>query len=87
MDTRRAGAPYPSRMATDSQQPADPAARLQFDDPLSLRSADDTDSGWGEGTGGDGGPVSGPRGGQPGDPGDAAADLARFLEEKPPHHL
>jgi hypothetical protein len=53
-----------------------PAAALVFDDPLSQRSADDTDAGWGErpsqdGTGGQGG----------------AGDLARFLDEKPPHHL
>ena len=85
MNTRRAGTPYSSCMTTGSQQPADPAARLQFEDPLSLRSADDTDSGWGEGqAGGDGGTGSGPRG-QSGP--QAAADLARFLEEKPPHHL
>ncbi|QPP08367.1 hypothetical protein G4Z16_20395 [Streptomyces bathyalis] len=67
-------------MTTGSQQPPDPAARLSFDDPLSLRSADDTDSGWGEGQEGDGGTS---RGGQSA----SAADLARFLEEKPPHHL
>ncbi|WP_055484215.1 hypothetical protein [Streptomyces sp. WMMB 322] len=71
-------------MTTGSQQPADPAARLQFEDPLSLPSADDTDSGWGEDRAGAGATGSGARGGQPGD---AAADLARFLEEKPPHHL
>jgi hypothetical protein len=73
-------------MTTGSQQPGDPAARLQFDDPLSLRSADDSDSGWGEGQGGDGGTGRGsaPRGERPGN---ADADLARFLEEKPPHHL
>lgn len=70
-------------MTTGSQQPSDSAARLSFDDPLSLRSADDTDSGWGEGQAGDGGTSSGSRGGQSGN----TADLARFLEEKPPHHL
>jgi hypothetical protein len=81
-------------MTTGSQQPDDPAARLQFDDPLSLRSADDTDSGWGEGRAGDGaGGTSAAEaqeegsGSREGQPGDAAADLARFLEEKPPHHL
>lgn len=84
MDTRRTRTPYSSCMTTGSQHPADPAARLHFDDPLSLRSADDCDSGWGEGRAGDGGTGRGARGGQPGD---AAADLARFLEEKPPHHL
>jgi hypothetical protein len=45
--------------------------RLVFDDPLDQRSADDTDDGWGER------PASG----------SGAADLARFLDEKPPHHI
>ncbi|MDN3293034.1 hypothetical protein QWM81_03015 [Streptomyces ficellus] len=44
---------------------------LIFDDPLDQQSADDTGRGWGERP-----PV-----------GDSAADLARFLDEKPPHHL
>ncbi len=77
MDTRPAGAPYPGDMSTGSQRPADPAAALDFGDPLGLPSVDDTDGGWGEGTSGAG----------PGSSGDAAADLARFLDEKPPHHL
>ncbi|WP_043264746.1 hypothetical protein [Streptomyces sp. CT34] len=47
------------------------AAALIFDDPLGRQSSDDTDRGWGER------PASG----------DSAADLARFLDEKPPHHL
>ncbi|MCM2579061.1 hypothetical protein [Streptomyces meridianus] len=47
------------------------AAALIFDDPLSRPSADDTDAGWGERS----------------SRGDGAADLARFLAEKPPHHL
>ncbi|WP_073442912.1 hypothetical protein [Streptomyces yunnanensis] len=47
------------------------AAALIFDDPLSQQSADDTDRGWGE---------------RPTAAG-SAADLARFLDEKPPHHL
>ncbi|MFE2158559.1 hypothetical protein ACFW9M_12135 [Streptomyces lydicus] len=47
------------------------AARLIFDDPLSQQSSDDTDRGWGDRPTGGGG----------------AADLARFLDEKPPHHL
>jgi hypothetical protein len=85
MDTRCTGRPYASRMTTGSQQPADPAARLQFDDPLSLPSADDTDSGWGEVRAGEGGSADSGSGG--GQPAGAAADLARFLEEKPPHHL
>ncbi|NGO73218.1 hypothetical protein [Streptomyces boncukensis] len=57
-----------------SGAPADPAAGLVFDDPLSRRSEDDSDRGWGEGASGGSG-----TGG--------AADLARFLDEKPPHHL
>lgn len=48
-----------------------PAAKLIFDDPLNQQSSDDTDRGWGERPAG----------------GDSAADLARFLDEKPPHHL
>lgn len=80
MDTRLTGAPYAGDMSTGdtgagSQRPADPAAALDFGDPLSMPSADDSDSGWGEGA--PGGTRSG----------DAAADLARFLDEKPPHHL
>ncbi len=47
-------------------------ARLVFDDPLYGRGGDDSDRGWGDR------PVS--RGG-------SAADLARFLDEKPPHHI
>ncbi|CAM5514325.1 hypothetical protein [Streptomyces abikoensis] len=54
-------------------RPRDPAAAaaLIFDDPLSQQSSDDTDRGWGER------PASG----------GPAADLARFLDEKPPHHI
>lgn len=48
-----------------------PRPRLVFDDPLDQQSSDDTDRGWGERS---------PAGG-------SAADLARFLDEKPPHHL
>jgi hypothetical protein len=51
--------------------PREPRAALVFDDPLDRQSSDDTDRGWGER----------PRGE------DAAADLRRFLDEKPPHHL
>ncbi|MFD6150995.1 hypothetical protein [Streptomyces sp. NPDC060243] len=47
-------------------------ARLVFDDPLYGRGRDDSDRGWGDR------PV--PRGG-------STADLARFLDEKPPHHI
>ncbi|WP_171166793.1 hypothetical protein [Streptomyces sp. I05A-00742] len=49
-----------------------PAAALIFDDPLDRQSSDDTDRGWGER------PVTGQG---------SAADLARFLDEKPPHHI
>ncbi|MFD4373961.1 hypothetical protein [Streptomyces sp. NPDC058486] len=48
-----------------------PKPAIVFDDPLDAQSADDTDRGWGERP---------PAGG-------GAADLARFLDEKPPHHL
>ncbi|MFD3541770.1 hypothetical protein ACFWUQ_20050 [Streptomyces sp. NPDC058662] len=48
-----------------------PKPRLVFDDPLDQQSSDDTDRGWGE---------RAPAGG-------SAADLARFLDEKPPHHI
>ncbi|MFF3289093.1 hypothetical protein [Streptomyces sp. NPDC003023] len=58
----------------DAKQPGqqDLEPRLIFDDPLDQQSADDTDRGWGE---------------RPLSSGDSAADLARFLEEKPPHHI
>ncbi|KNE83083.1 MULTISPECIES: hypothetical protein [Streptomyces] len=60
-------------MSTPAPGPAprDPADSLVFDDPLAQPSADDTDSGWGERPAG----------------GDGATDLARFLDEKPPHHI
>ncbi|MET8127226.1 hypothetical protein ABZV67_26580 [Streptomyces sp. NPDC005065] len=48
-----------------------PKPALIFDDPLDQQSADDTDRAWGE---------RAPAGG-------SAADLARFLDEKPPHHV
>ncbi|GHB72515.1 hypothetical protein GCM10010347_48510 [Streptomyces cirratus] len=47
-----------------------PKPKLDFGDPLDQQSSDDTDRGWGERP---------PAGG-------SAADLARFLDEKPPHH-
>ena len=50
----------------------DPKDALVFDDPLSRPAADDTDRGWGE---------------RPTPAGDSSVDLARFLDEKPPHHL
>ncbi|MBC2876035.1 MULTISPECIES: hypothetical protein [Streptomyces] len=54
-----------------STAPEPKPASLIFDDPLDRQSTDDTDRGWGER------PTSG----------DSAADLARFLDEKPPHHI
>ncbi|WP_030668494.1 hypothetical protein [Streptomyces cellulosae] len=50
----------------------EPKPELIFDDPLDQQSSDDTDRGWGE---------------RPGAGGDSAADLKRFLDEKPPHHI
>lgn len=61
----------PEGAAPDPAQQRDPAAALVFDDPLSQPSADDSDAGWGERPSQGGG----------------ANDLARFLDEKPPHHL
>ncbi|MEW2069822.1 hypothetical protein [Streptomyces sp. NPDC007346] len=56
-----------------AQPPQEPKPKpvLIFDDPLDQQSADDTDRGWGERPSGSSG----------------AADLARFLDEKPPHHI
>ncbi|WP_371616278.1 hypothetical protein [Streptomyces sp. NBC_00454] len=56
---------------SQAPKPAKPKPRLVFDDPLDQQSSDDTDRGWGERP---------PAGG-------SAADLARFLDEKPPHHV
>lgn len=56
-----------------STPPREAAASIVFDDPLGRPAGDDTDRGWGEGGRGEG---QGPD-----------ADLARFLDEKPPHHL
>ncbi|WP_405735710.1 hypothetical protein OG885_26260 [Streptomyces sp. NBC_00028] len=61
-------------MSTASDpEPRAPKPSLVFDDPLDQQSSDDTDRGWGERAGTDGA--------------DSAADLKRFLDEKPPHHL
>ncbi|MFI8914187.1 hypothetical protein ACIGW4_21575 [Streptomyces sp. NPDC053513] len=57
---------------TGTHSESTPKPALVFDDPLDRQSADDTDRGWGE---------------RPPAGGDSAADLARFLDEKPPHHL
>ncbi|MFC9248405.1 hypothetical protein ACFT7S_31600 [Streptomyces sp. NPDC057136] len=64
----------PQQPQEHQQQPpqeSEPTSALVFDDPLDRQSSDDTDRGWGERT---------PSGG-------SAADLARFLDEKPPHHI
>jgi len=53
-------------------EPRDPKNALVFDDPLSRQSSDDTDDGWGE---------------RPSTDSDSVADLKRFLDEKPPHHI
>ncbi|MFH8882315.1 hypothetical protein [Streptomyces californicus] len=73
-----APAPGPRDAKQQEQQPQErphreekPKPVLIFDDPLDRQSADDTDRGWGE---------------RP-PAGDSAADLARFLDEKPPHHI
>ncbi|MEV8590089.1 hypothetical protein [Streptomyces sp. NPDC051180] len=60
------------RPGTPSDVTDRPKPVIVFDDPLDQQSADDTDRGWGE---------------RPPAGGDSAADLARFLDEKPPHHL
>ncbi|MGW1890191.1 hypothetical protein ACWCP6_07950 [Streptomyces sp. NPDC002004] len=62
----------PREPRRDPHPRRDPQDALVFDDPLSQQSSDDTDRGWGERPRGDG---------------DSAADLARFLDEKPPHHI
>ncbi|MER5276258.1 hypothetical protein ABT025_10940 [Streptomyces sp. NPDC002809] len=66
-----APAPGPRDSKPDSPDRPKPKPALIFDDPLDQQSADDTDRGWGE---------RAPSGG-------SAADLARFLDEKPPHHV
>ncbi|WP_199185674.1 hypothetical protein [Streptomyces carminius] len=67
----------PATPGPGHRAPADPASALDFTDPLSRPSNDDTDRGWGDRGWGERADTAG---------GDAA-DLARFLEEKPPHHL
>ncbi|MCF3177474.1 hypothetical protein IPZ61_29695 [Streptomyces sioyaensis] len=67
----QAAEPAPATRPAGKPAARKPAARLIFDDPLNQQSSDDTDRGWGERPSG----------------GDSVADLARFLDEKPPHHL
>ncbi|MFJ1750011.1 hypothetical protein ACIOJD_27770 [Streptomyces sp. NPDC088116] len=68
---QRAGSTAPSGPSGPSRPPR-PNPALIFDDPLDQQSCDDTDRGWGDRAAGSG---------------DSAADLARFLDEKPPHHI
>ncbi|MFE7775717.1 hypothetical protein ACFU5O_17805 [Streptomyces sp. NPDC057445] len=71
MSTAPAPGPRDAKEARQEPLPKPPA--LIFEDPLDQQSADDTDRGWGERP--------------PATSGDSAADLARFLDERPPHHL
>ena len=64
-------APAPGPRDRESAPKEQPKPTLVFDDPLDQQSADDTDRGWGE---------------RPASAG-SAGDLARFLDEKPPHHI
>ncbi|MET9363714.1 hypothetical protein ABZX93_22760 [Streptomyces sp. NPDC006632] len=68
-----APAPGPRDRDSAPEEPSEPKPkpRLVFDDPLDQQSSDDTDRGWGER------PATA----------NSAADLARFLDEKPPHHI
>ncbi|MFH8517529.1 hypothetical protein ACH4CE_21020 [Streptomyces gelaticus] len=66
-----APAPGPRDSKPSPSDRPKPKPALIFDDPLDQQSSDDTDRGWGE---------RAPAGG-------SAADLARFLDEKPPHHI
>ncbi|RII14968.1 hypothetical protein DSC45_18910 [Streptomyces sp. YIM 130001] len=65
-------APTPEPRDAQSAPEPKPKPALVFDDPLDQQSSDDTDGGWGE---------------RPAADRDSAADLARFLDEKPPHHI
>nr|WSZ96503.1 hypothetical protein OH820_13280 [Streptomyces sp. NBC_00857] len=64
--------PTPPSGPSGLPRPPRPNPALIFDDPLDQQSSDDTDRGWGD---------------RPAGSGDSAADLARFLDEKPPHHI
>ncbi|MEX0171944.1 hypothetical protein [Streptomyces sp. LMG1-1-1.1] len=72
MSSAPAHGPRDAKRPGTVSSPENPKPVLVFDDPLDQQSADDTDRGWGE---------------RPPAGGDSAADLARFLDEKPPHHL
>ncbi|MFD9068712.1 hypothetical protein [Streptomyces lasiicapitis] len=72
MSTAPAREPRDPKDAEPRPAAKKPASALIFDDPLAQQSSDDTDRGWGE---------------RPTTAADSAADLARFLDEKPPHHI
>ncbi|MGV9315449.1 hypothetical protein ACWDR0_25190 [Streptomyces sp. NPDC003691] len=65
-------APAPGPRDAENPRHSTPKPALVFDDPLDEQSSDDTDRGWGE---------------RPSPGGGSADDLARFLDEKPPHHF
>ncbi|MFJ3532258.1 hypothetical protein [Streptomyces sp. NPDC090132] len=71
MSTAPAPGPRDSKPGPPDRPKPKPKPALVFDDPLDQQSSDDTDRGWGERS---------PSGG-------SAADLARFLDDKPPHHI
>ncbi|MFE9256200.1 hypothetical protein [Streptomyces sp. NPDC006879] len=71
MSTAATPGPRRTRSASESNAPK-AKPKIDFDDPLDRPSADDSDRGWGDRPLADSG---------------SAADLARFLDEKPPHHL
>lgn len=71
MSTAPAPGPRDSKPGPPDRPKPKSKPALVFDDPLDQQSSDDTDRGWGERS---------PSGG-------SAADLARFLDDKPPHHI
>ncbi|MFJ1927268.1 hypothetical protein [Streptomyces sp. NPDC088131] len=71
MSTAPSSGPRDSKPGPPDPPKPKPKPALVFDDPLDQQSSDDTDRGWGERS---------PSGG-------SAADLARFLDDKPPHHI
>ncbi|MFJ3911518.1 hypothetical protein [Streptomyces vinaceus] len=71
MSSTSASDPQPPQSRPEAAPAPRAKPRLVFDDPLDQQSSDDTDRGWGE---------------RPASAG-SAADLARFLDEKPPHHV
>ncbi|MBV9025084.1 MAG: hypothetical protein JO362_15135 [Streptomycetaceae bacterium] len=69
-----ASASAPASVPDDATPPVprpNPPAALVFDDPFDRQSSEDTDETWGDRSSAQ----------------SSAADLARFLDEKPPHHI